>query len=64
MDPSIEMDIARYQATQRGHDQRIRLLQFVHFVEKAHTGHSAEHGCTSGICKEIDKLRKDGLLKE
>jgi hypothetical protein len=64
MDPSIEMDIARYEATRRGHEQRSRLLQFVRFVEKAHSGHSAEHGCTSGICAEIDKLQKDGLLKE
>ena len=39
-----------------------RLVAFARFVEKSHTGHSVEHGCTSGICKEIDKLRQRGLI--
>lgn len=39
-----------------------RLLNFVRFVQHAHSGHHIEHGCTSGICAEIDKLRKDGIL--
>lgn len=38
------------------------LVAFARFVERSHTGHSAERGCTSGICKEIDKLRQRGLI--
>lgn len=46
------------------YDTRDRLIDFVRFVEKAHSGHSLEHGCTTGICKEIDKLKNDFVLRK
>lgn len=44
------------------YEDKERLLKFVRFVQHTHSGHHIEYGCTSGICAEIDKLRKDGLL--
>lgn len=38
------------------------LWRFVEFVRKAHTGHDVEKGCTTGICKEIERLEKEGQV--
>ncbi len=43
---------------------RDRLREFVEFVRKSHVGHDVEKGCTTGICKEIERLEKEGLVSK
>ena len=40
------------------------LKDFVAFVRRSHVGHDIEKGCTTGICKEIDRLEKEGLVSQ
>jgi hypothetical protein len=40
------------------------LEEFVEFVRRHHVGHDVEKGCTTGICKEIERLEKEGLVSK